>query len=627
MAFSLSVIIPTYNRKDILKRCLTALFNQTYPYSDYEVIVVDDGSTDGTEELVKSMINNSPCELRYFKQENRGPAAARNVGIKEAEGEIILFIGDDIIADKNMLEEHIKSHKKYANNVAILGYITWPPQIKVTPFMEYLNQTGMQFGYSRIKDKEILSYNYFYTSNVSIKREFLLKNGLFDEKFKFAVQEDRELGYRLQQKGLKIVYNRQAVGYHFHPVTINKFCERQKLAGLSSALFYQKHPELKRSSNFYSIHQNIFLYRYIKTPICRALIPFFEKTKFKGYLYKLYDTVLNYYSLLGVKEWEEGNYLLKKVKTGLVSVVILNWNGMRYIGRCIESVLQQTYKNLEIIIIDNGSTDDSVELVKEKYPKVKLIKNKVNEGFCRANNTGFKLARGEYILPLNYDVILTKTFLEEMVRIMERYPNAGIVGGKLLSMTNKQTIDSTGHIILKNRVPLDRGRGEIDKGQYDREEPMFGISGAAPLYRWNMLEAIKINGEYFDESFFSYFEDVDIEWRAQLLGWSCIYTPKAVAYHYGGVTHLSRTREMAYHLFKNRFLMILKNDLLKIFLRDFRHILIKEIKHFFYVLLYAPYLFKAYFYVMWIAPQTLKKRALIQKKRVVSIGYMTNWFR
>jgi len=242
----LTVIIPTYNRENILKECLNALFRQTYQLSDFEIVVIDDGSTDGTERVVKKIIPDSPVVLRYFKQENKGPAAARNVGIKNAQGNIVLFIGDDIIVIPELLKEHMKWHKSNSeNNVAILGFVTWSPETKVTPFMEYIGEEGIQFGFKLINNKENVPYNFFYTSNISLKRNYLLKNGFFDEDFSYAALEDIELAYRLKKKGLKIVYNKKAIAYHNHVVTQKDYCKRMEISGRASKKFHEKHPELK----------------------------------------------------------------------------------------------------------------------------------------------------------------------------------------------------------------------------------------------------------------------------------------------------------------------------------------------------------------------------------------------
>ena len=140
---TITVVIPTYNRKEILRKCLAALFDQTLPKDDYEIVIVDDGSTDGTGEMVKAVAEDAPCGVRYFQQENRGPAAARNAGIRNAKGQIILFAGDDSIATPILLEEHADWHRRYPNpNMAVLGYDTWSPEIEVRPFMQWLESGG-----------------------------------------------------------------------------------------------------------------------------------------------------------------------------------------------------------------------------------------------------------------------------------------------------------------------------------------------------------------------------------------------------------------------------------------------------------------------------------------------------
>ncbi|MBU4013908.1 MAG: glycosyltransferase family 2 protein [Proteobacteria bacterium] len=295
---TLTVIIPTYNRKDILKKCLNALFNQTYPQSNYEIIVIDDGSTDGTEESIKSVVRDSPCLLRYFKQQNKGPAAARNVGITNTSGKIVLFIGDDIMATSTLLEEHYNWHKRHPDdNVAVLGYVTWVPGAKVTLFMEWLEQSGAQFGYSLIRDSADVPYNFFYTSNVSVKRDFLLKYGLFDEDFPYAAWEDIELAYRLSGEGLRIVYNSAAVGYHEHQVCRRSFCKRSRLAGRAMAILHQKHPELKeRSASIGRLNFVIGILIWNLPSFMAKLIP-------REYLYASYSFTISRHVEQGYREW------------------------------------------------------------------------------------------------------------------------------------------------------------------------------------------------------------------------------------------------------------------------------------------------------------------------------------
>ncbi len=293
---SLTVIIPTYNRKDILKKCLNALFNQTYPQSDYEIIVVDDGSTDGIEKVVKSLINVSSCRLRYLRQKHKGPATARNLGIKNANGKIILFIGDDIIATPNMLREHMEFHKRYTSqSIAILGYVTWPPDAVITPFMEYLYESGVQFGYSSIDDCLNVSYYYFYTSNISLNRQFLLNYGLFDEDFPFAAWEDIELGYRLTRQNLRILYNPQAIAYHEHPMAPKSFSKKATRIGYSRVILYQKHPELDAHLNSKSRFSIKDIPRVALWHLPQSLVKFFPKR----YLYASYAYVISRYIRIG----------------------------------------------------------------------------------------------------------------------------------------------------------------------------------------------------------------------------------------------------------------------------------------------------------------------------------------
>lgn len=241
----LSVVIPTYNRESILAKCIEALFKQTLPPDRYEIIVVNDGSTDGTNHTVKMISSQTPVEIRYLEQDHRGPAAARNLAIKNSSGQIILIIGDDIIATPNLLEEHMNWHLEFPEeNIAVLGYVTWSEEMKKTPFLEWLERSRFQFGYHLIQN-DTASFWFFYTCNISIKKEFLINHGLFDEDFPYAAYEDTDLGYRLMQEGLQIKYNRNAVGHHYHPgINLYTFRKRMVLAGENEAIFSKKHPEL-----------------------------------------------------------------------------------------------------------------------------------------------------------------------------------------------------------------------------------------------------------------------------------------------------------------------------------------------------------------------------------------------
>lgn len=340
------------------------------------------------------------------------------------------------------------------------------------------------------------------------------------------------------------------------------------------------------------------------------------------------------------------------VKNNLVSVNILTYNAQDLIGPCLRSVLKQTHKNVEILVVDNASKDKTLERVK-KFP-VKVIKNKENLGFAAGHNVGIRKSRGEYVLCLNQDVVLDKDFVKYAVEVMEKDEEIAAVQGKLMRVKDlnglqADVIDTTGLAIFKNRRAIARGSGEKDRGQYDspstgsgRESKIreiFGVDGAAPLYRRRALEDIKINNEYFDEDFFMFKEDVDLAWRMRLYGRKAVYEPKAVAYHLRGagekavkdyVSVALARRKISqfakFHSFKNDRLMRIKNELPALFFRDFCRIIIKEIAAWVYVLLFERYTWKAIKELFKQAPNSWRKRKIIMKKKKVGAKEMKKWF-
>lgn len=241
----LSIIIPTYNRKDILEKCLLALKDQDCQRTRYEIIIVDDGSSDDTRGMLDRLPPETDLKVKYYRQDHKGPAAARNLGIKKAEGMIVFFFGDDMMASRELIKEHMEYHGRFqADNVAVLGNISWPPGTKLSPFLKWL-ECGAQFGYSLIKNPGDVSYKFFYSSNISLKKQFLLDYGLFDEDFRYAAYEDIELGYRLKKHGLRILYDKEAKAYHEHDIYKASFMKRTELAGRALKVLVKRHPELE----------------------------------------------------------------------------------------------------------------------------------------------------------------------------------------------------------------------------------------------------------------------------------------------------------------------------------------------------------------------------------------------
>jgi len=242
-----SIVIPTFNRLPMLLRVLEALERQQEG-PDFEVVVVNDGSTDDTDRVLSRRAG-----IVYRAQPNSGPGRARNLGVSLARGQFVIFIGDDTVPEERFVAEHARVHRERDDDplTACLGYTGWPRGERVTAFMDYINDYGLQFGYRLIEDGAVVPFNFFYTSNISIDRQLLAEHP-FDTTFPAAAWEDIELAYRLDKLGLKIHYNAKAVTRHYHPMSVDSFARRQYTVGKSGAIFYRKHPEL---GHFLGVHE------------------------------------------------------------------------------------------------------------------------------------------------------------------------------------------------------------------------------------------------------------------------------------------------------------------------------------------------------------------------------------
>jgi GT2 family glycosyltransferase len=235
----ITVIIPTHNRIELLKRVLIALNEQTYDMNCVEIIVIDDYSLiNPKKEIFKLKVK---YKLKFFRmKKNVGQGMVRNKALEFTKNKYVLFLGDDMIPKRNLIEEHMKLHRKY-KGIAVLGRVFWADEVR-NEFMNYIE--GIQFHYKNIRDKKNARLH-FYTSNISLERSWF-NNQKYNPLFKNYGLEDIELGYRLENLGLKIFYNPAAIVYHVHRYTFEEFCERMKNVGKSAVIFINLHPELKR---------------------------------------------------------------------------------------------------------------------------------------------------------------------------------------------------------------------------------------------------------------------------------------------------------------------------------------------------------------------------------------------
>ena len=233
-----SIVIPTYNRADKLATVLPTLGEQDFPREDYEILLSDSGSDDGTEELIKKL--DLP-NLRFMTGENTGRSGARNRGIKEARGDIVLFTDADIIAEPDLLSNHAKVHRENPG-CAVVGC-----EVQVNSLDEYEKVRGRRelFRTLHPPTRKKLPWLYFLTGNASVSRQKLIDVGMFDEQFQGYGHEDLELGYRLEKAGVQILHESKAINYHWHPVGFEENCGRRQLAGISTVRFYNKHKDPK----------------------------------------------------------------------------------------------------------------------------------------------------------------------------------------------------------------------------------------------------------------------------------------------------------------------------------------------------------------------------------------------
>ncbi len=344
-----------------------------------------------------------------------------------------------------------------------------------------------------------------------------------------------------------------------------------------------------------------------------------------------------------------------------VSINLLLYKPGIYLKPCLESVLRQSYQDFELLIIDNNSGDGTVDDVKKTMtqaqnsgtalPTWRLIENKENLGFAAGHNLGIRESRGKLVFLLNQDIILDVDFLKNIVDAFNQNEKIGAIQGKLLrlSVADEQLIktdiiDNAGLVILKNRRIIARGQGQTNGGVFDKSEEIFGVDGAAPIYRRVALEDLKIclggECEYLDEDFFMYKEDVDLAWRLRLVGWQAYYAPTAIAWHartagdsaarnYFAIIRerLKIDKFAKYVAFKNQRLMQIKNEQPELLLKHFFWFLPKEVGSWVYVILFERYTWKAISDLFKQAPRAWQKRKIIMVRKRVSNKEMAGWFK
>lgn len=261
-------MVPTYNRSQSLRRCVEAILSQETPGFRAETLVVDDGSPDDTQEVLQAFRDR----VRVLRQENAGPARARNAGAREARGEILLFIDDDVIAQPGLLETHLRAHRAGEGPRVLLGYTPIPRDHAATSLMRYFRRRWDSIfdGMSRCEQEgRALPYRFCCSLNLSLPRPLFLETGMFDERFTRADCEDTELGYRLTSRGVPLRFRREALAHHLFTTTLRQDCARNEKNGIQAGRLYPSFTHLKDS---FRIRHATFEDRSLRTTARRLLI-------------------------------------------------------------------------------------------------------------------------------------------------------------------------------------------------------------------------------------------------------------------------------------------------------------------------------------------------------------------
>ena len=306
-----------------------------------------------------------------------------------------------------------------------------------------------------------------------------------------------------------------------------------------------------------------------------------------------------------------------------VDVVALNHNGKRFLFPCLTALRAQTYRDFQVLLVDNSSTDQSIELVQSEFPEVHVLTLPENLGFCGGNNRGIETTSGEYVVLLNNDTEVTPGWLAALVKALDDHPAVGFCASRIVRISDRATLDTAGDVFYTDGVGGKRGE-EQPIERYAESERVFGACAAAAIYRRSMLMEIGL----FDGDFFAYDEDVDLSFRAQLRGYHCQYVPDAIVYHHVGGSFGAPSDASIRRVRRNTLEVLVKNMpsalLLKYGIRILAYYIAADLYHILRGHMFAT--LGARWENLKRLPRTVNKRSYIQSRRTVPLDHLEDIF-
>ncbi len=577
----ISVILCSYNRAATLARCLEQFSQQTVPTENWEVVLVNDGSTDNTDEIAQQ--KQWPFQLRYIRQENTGLAGARNSAIAGARGKILLLINDDTIAAPDLIEKHLAAQKAHPHSM-ILGAFEYEPWTLESAFMQVVNRSTVVFGYRDLTPGGTYDHMFSYTCNLSVPAEAYRQAGLFDTSFKSYGAEDTEMGYRLEKAGYRVVYCPEARAGHAHALTLDEFIKRQLNVGSNFARYFRIHPEVVRqprwgrtgeTSRFQiecmveaqenEMRKCVQEIRNLETAWKNSDAE--KRAEIVGKMQPLVARITGYYWMAGLAKGmarEELNSFSqlpdrrlpmvpgafsRELASGLaLSVIVPTYNRLPVLQQCLAAFAAQTLspERFEVLLCDDGSTDGT-EAFMANYSapfRVQYLRDK-NQGPGVARNRGIAHAQGKIAVIINDDTMLSPTALEQHLACHLQWNGApvAVMGAYWPSKKCAPT-------------PLQCVVDEIFFPREDLEPNRLHDFRA--LWTCNLSIAVQALRDVvgFDSRFYlAAAEDTDLGIRlAEQSGFQILYRPDIVAFHEHQHTFDSFKRSclvrgrMTYHL-------------------------------------------------------------------------------